>query len=1306
MKLKLKLALGFAFITSLVWVVGISSIIVTKSNITNTIEQYSMVNVTRITHYVNKDIFSKIEYFLGRTKGATLQKEVKKSNEYYSKVNDPIKLINSFDKEWIHNGNNYYLKKNLINNELSQAFIEESKLFEKENNKKIITEILVTDSLGALVAQTNYASDYYQADEEWWQKAKRDKIYVSDFIYDESSKTYATEICVRIEDKYGKFIGVLKATISIENILSGVKEYLSQSVLVKSLAKNYIIFDQKGRILFSRDTSFRFLDIYPMYQLILNEISNRKYLLEFKDNEGKGIIAFFRTIPGISNLQNKWVLVVEYKNDEIFSSTKVLTNQILIGCFFITIFGFIVSYFIANKMIAPLKSLIVATNKISEGDYNYNVNINSKDELSDLANAFNLMINKNKGYQSQILAQNEKLNQINKNLQEEIEKRELVQIALQNEKEKLDITLSSITDAVIATDMEGRVILINNAAQGLLGLSLANSLEKNITDIFKIVEFPERSFRELLDLVILHRHNNYTEQVTLVNCKNEKFVILNSIAPLIDVQGNVTGIVISFKDITEKNKIEKLLEESEKKFRELFDSSTLGIFRSIPEGRFLDLNPAAAKMFGYDSIEEMLQSVTDISTQIYADPKDREKIIEALKSGNGYGVFETNFRRKDGSILVGNLHIRLREDEQGKKYFEGFVEDITEKKLAEENFYRIFENTPEWITITTYEEGRYLIVNKAFEETFGYANNEVKGKTVKDIGIYLDYSDRERIKSILDQNYSISNLEIKLRKKNNEIITCLVSFERIIYKNMICLISIGRDITERIIWEEELAKEKERLAVTLRSIGDGVITTDIDGKITLMNRVAENLTGWKFEEALRKDLDDIFVIVDADTKKRRESPFRKVLNTNMISEIESNTLLLSKDGTEKLIADSGSPIKDKDSRVIGVVIVFRDITQRKKIENELQKMQKIESIGVLAGGLAHDFNNILTSIIGSIELALIKDDLEHKNKYLQLADSAALRAKGITQQLLTFSKGGEPIKKVSSIENVVKNSSSFASSGSNCEVVISSEENLWETEIDEDQISQVIQNMVLNSIQAMPEGGKIKIDLYNYELLEKDNQGLHGKYVAIKISDTGCGIEKDIIDKIFDPYFTTKKTGSGLGLAVSYSIIKKHYGFIEVFSEIGKGTDFIIYLPAVQSESQKEKEVKVIRQKGKGYILIMDDEEDIRNILCDILVYLGYEVDSTSNGYEALEKYKNAFHSNKPYDLVIMDLTIPGGLGGKETIIKLLDFDPGAKAIVSSGYSNDPVMAEYRKYGFLAAINKPYRLEEVKKTLKSILVNE
>lgn len=368
MKLKLKLALGFAFITSLVWVVGISSIIVTKNNVTDTIEQYSMVNVTRITHYINKDILSKIEYFLGRTKGATLQKEVKKSNEYYSKVKDPIKLINSFDKEWIHNGNNYFLKKNLINNELSQAFIEESQLFEKENNKKIITEILVTDSLGALVAQANYASDYYQADEEWWQKAKRDKVYVSDFIYDESSKTYATEVCVRIEDKYGKFIGVLKATISIENILSSVKEYLSQSVLVKSLVKNYIIFDQKGRILFSRDTSFRFLDIYPMYQLILNEISNRKYLLEFKDSEGNGIIAFFRTIPGISNLQNKWVLIVEYKNDEIFSSTKVLTNQILIGCFLITIFGFIVSYFIANKMVAPLKSLIVATNKISEGN--------------------------------------------------------------------------------------------------------------------------------------------------------------------------------------------------------------------------------------------------------------------------------------------------------------------------------------------------------------------------------------------------------------------------------------------------------------------------------------------------------------------------------------------------------------------------------------------------------------------------------------------------------------------------------------------------------------------------------------------------------------------------------------------------------------------------------------------------------------------------------------------------------------------------------------------------------------------------
>ena len=368
------------------------------------------------------------------------------------------------------------------------------------------------------------------------------------------------------------------------------------------------------------------------------------------------------------------------------------------------------------------------------------------------------------------------------------------------------------------------------------------------------------------------------------------------------------------------------------------------------------------------------------------------------------------------------------------------------------------------------------------------------------------------------------------------------------------------------------------------------------------------------------------------------------------------------------------------------------------MEQELFKSQKLESVGVLAGGIAHDFNNILTAIIGNLSLAKLNLDPADKiYSRIEKAEKASARAQELTQQLLTFSKGGAPVKKAASIEEVVKDSVGFVLSGSNVKCRLDFEKDLPPVEIDSGQISQVIQNLVINADQAMPEGGNldIRVQLKDFK---KGRKGLNpGLYLQLDVADKGIGIPREYLDKIFDPFFTTKQSGSGLGLATSYSIIQKHGGLLSVSSEIGKGTVFSIFLPVARdvriSRSSRKEDLSSIR--GHGRILVMDDELFVQETAVTMLEGFGFEAVAVNDGAEALDLYVKAQEEKNPFNAVVMDLTIPGGMGGKQTILKLLELDTEAIAIVSSGYSSDPVMADFTKYGFRGYLKKPYRLEEL-----------
>jgi two-component system, cell cycle sensor histidine kinase and response regulator CckA len=518
---------------------------------------------------------------------------------------------------------------------------------------------------------------------------------------------------------------------------------------------------------------------------------------------------------------------------------------------------------------------------------------------------------------------------------------------------------------------------------------------------------------------------------------------------------------------------------------------------------------------------------------------------------------------------------------------------------------------------------------------------------------------------------------------------------------------IAIDQTERRQIEDIFETERERLMVTLRSIGDGVISTDIAGRVLTLNRSAERLTGWSEDDAHGHSLDEVFSVVGEESRQPAPDLFAQIVASGAAQEAAEPVLLLARGGGECLVACSAAPVHDRDGGVIGVVLVFRDVTSRRRLEDDQNRAQKLESLGILAGGIAHDFNNILTAILGNITLVKMRlGGNDPQRERLAVSEQAALRARELTQQLLTFSRGGAPIKRTVQLADIIRDAAPYALRGSNVTCSFHLADDLWPIHADPDQIGRVIHNLVVNADQAMLSGGVIEISAGNIEL--DGSTGLPaGLYVCTAVRDHGGGIPAESLDRIYDPYFSTKPMGSGLGLTVVYSIIRKHDGHIEVQSVPGEGSTFIFYLPAVESptsRSPRDEDTEVAgRSEEIRRVLLMDDEDIIIDVAGEMLNILGYETAIARDGMEALAIYSEALQAGQPFAAVIMDLTVPGGLGGRETVSRLLEIDPQARAIVSSGYFNDPVMANYREHGFRGIVNKPYRIEELEQVLKEVL---
>lgn len=770
------------------------------------------------------------------------------------------------------------------------------------------------------------------------------------------------------------------------------------------------------------------------------------------------------------------------------------------------------------------------------------------------------------------------------------------------------------------------------------------------------------------------------------------------------ISGQIAGMVESKRSETE-------LMVSEARYRALFEQAAVGVFLFDRDLRMINLNSKISQMVGVPTEDLMDLNLLELSDQCLT-PMLRAALEG--KSAEYSGPYRTKTTQwelyvsarssplmdADGNV-VGGICVAL---------------DVTEQKRSEQRaeinriyLEQLFERSPEAIVLLD-PRLRAIRVNEEFTELFGFTSSDALSRSIVE-WIVPDGDEGEAgehvqaLKRIAKGEFVRLDETRCVRKDGTFVETSLLGSPIIVDDKVIALYAIYRDITAQKRAVADLAEEKERLSVTLSSIGEGVITTDVSGDVVMMNRAAEEITGWMRPDASGKPFSSIFKTFDPDTRRELPDSVERVITRGSIEGWSRETLLQTKDGREVILIGSVAPIHDVQGDVIGVVVVFRDVSDQRKLEEEMSKIERLESVGVLAGGIAHDFNNILAAVLGNISIArLIQDDVSMIHERLTEAENAAMRARDLTQQLLTFSRGGEPVRKSTNLEGLVRESASFALRGSNVLSEFDIDPDLWSADVDGGQVGRVFHNLVINADQAMPNGGKLQISMRNHLVHEESTLPLNpGRYVFVRVKDEGVGIPPEYLQKVFDPFFTTKQRGSGLGLATSFSIVQKHNGFMAVQSTVGKGTTFEIYLPASTVVSREPASQSSSLYHGEGRILVMDDERSVQEVATVMLKELGFEVDVANDGSSAIEKYLQAKMADEPYVAVIMDLTIPGGMGGEEAIAHLRKLDPKVKAIVSSGYSNDPIMSNYLDFGFAGVVAKPYRLQDLGSVLADVL---
>ncbi len=601
----------------------------------------------------------------------------------------------------------------------------------------------------------------------------------------------------------------------------------------------------------------------------------------------------------------------------------------------------------------------------------------------------------------------------------------------------------------------------------------------------------------------------------------------------------------------------------------------------------------------------------------------------------------------------------------------------------------ILDNAIEGILIAEIDSKKFKYANKAVCKLFGFNLGEMLALGVSDI------HPPDQLQDVLNTFEAQARGEIALavetqcQRKNGTVFWADINTSKIIVDGIACNVGFFSDVTERRASRDELDTSQRLLSSVFNAVPDLLIVVDRDFRI--------QYTNFKGHDSIQQ--------ADFDKAKTCYGRF-KLLNSpcddcSALPVFESGAIIEREmvnpaDGRTREVR--AFPIKDADGKVLYVVEYVRDITDkiqaqddRIQLEQQLQHNQRLESLGILAGGIAHDFNNLLGGIYGYIDMARAKSSDPVVNSYLDSSLTTMNRTRNLTQQLLTFAKGGSPNRKTGSLVKFIRETSEFALSGSNVSCEFNIPDDLLMCDFDANQMSQVVDNIVINAVQAMPMGGKLEITARNLQLDSKTQSAQHtGSYIRLSFKDSGIGIPSEILGRIFDPFFSTKQKGSGLGLATSYSIVKKHDGCIEVESKPGKGSTFHVYLPASNKVEIAPQTINKTRPRTSGIVIVMDDEEVMRDSIEQMLNYGDYTVRLANDGKEALRLFAACRQSKDDVAAILLDLTVPGGMGGKQTVEEIRKVDRGIPVFVTSGYADDPIVQNPHHYGFTDSISKPF----------------
>lgn len=739
---------------------------------------------------------------------------------------------------------------------------------------------------------------------------------------------------------------------------------------------------------------------------------------------------------------------------------------------------------------------------------------------------------------------------------------------------------------------------------------------------------------------------------------------------------------------------------------------TDAVYWLTDQGRFWNCNAAACNMLGYSREELLKLSVTDIDPD-YAH-EDRRSHKEKLQK-TGTLRMQRFHTARDGHVIPVDITTTYFVF-NGTSYVCSIVRDITDRLQFEKeaSFFRgLIEFTREPVYVLDIEDGcKMFYANPAACEHFGIDLEKLRTMRIPD---WDPSFDMEKIPGINEQlkQEKLLRFETMHRVASGDMIPVEVTANYLKFDGREFSGGNFHDIRGRKAMEASLRESERNLIEAQRIARVGNWARDLAGKLLYASAECRRIFGKK-EGDVQGTLDSLLELVHPDDRQGVAAVFASTVQTRQPFLIDFR--VTRPDGTECVVRGRGELVADESGSPLKIIGTVQDITEqsraeadRMELERQLLNMQKLESLGILAGGIAHDFNNLLTGILGNLSMMRMGLPVHHElHDRIMRCEKAVQQATGLTCQLLTFSRGGDPVKKLVDPRRIIRDASSFSLHGSNVAVEMKISDDLWPIEADEGQIGQVFHNLLINADQAMPRGGTVRVEASNCRIRKGESTALQpGDYVLVSVIDQGTGIAPENMDKIFDPYFTTKETGTGLGLTALHAIVRKHGGQVLVSSRVGTGSVFRVYLPALADQVTGGNETEIAApcsaDKGAGFILVMDDEETIRELAREMLSLLGYGVRTCSCGEELLELYEYCLGNGKRPEAVVMDLTIPGKMGGLAAATAILALDPEANLIVSSGYSNDPVMAKYRNYGFCDALAKPFRMEELKASMHLVL---